>query len=405
MSKGILVINAGSSSIKFSLYLTGKDGLSAAGGQLRLASKGQVEGMYVAPRFVAAGPDGVRTADHRWDDPKTSHEVLLRYLLDWVEDHLDGAELVAAGHRVVHGGTDFTKPTLVTPEVLEQLEKLVPLAPLHQSYNLSPICALAKIHPDLPQVACFDTAFHRSNPAVAQTFALPRELTEEGVRRYGFHGLSYEYIAGALHQYDARAAEGRVVVAHLGSGASMCALKGGRSHASTMGFTALEGLPMGTRSGSLDVGVVFYLLEQKGMSVKDIESMLYKKSGLLGVSGVSNDMRVLMASDDPRAREAVDLFVYRICRELGSLTAAVGGLDALVFTAGIGQNSREIRALVCEQAAWLGIDFDAEANEAHGPRISTPDSPVSVWVIPTDEELMIATHTRKTLAEATRVAA
>jgi acetate kinase len=273
------------------------------------------------------------------------------------------------------------------------LETFIPLAPLHQPHNIVPIRTIAELNPNLIQVACFDTAFHTTNPPVSQNFALPRHLTAQGIRRYGFHGLSYEYIAGKLPEIDPQAANGRVVVAHLGSGASMCALLKGKSIASTMGFSAVDGLPMGTRTGNLDPGVILYLMREKGMNVDGIENLLYKKSGLLGVSEISNDMRILLKSNDPRAEEAIALFVYRIQRELGSLVAALGGLDALVFTAGIGENAPQIRARVCEKASWLGIQLDAEANQSGGPRISTEASRVAVWVIPTDEETMIATHT------------
>ena len=303
----------------------------------------------------------------------------------------------AAGHRVVHGGSQYSQPLLVTDELMEELERLVPLAPLHQPHNLAPIKALKEVHPKLLQVACFDTAFHRSNPWTSQSFALPRKITGEGVKRYGFHGLSYEYIARQLRQISPAVARGKVVVCHLGSGASMCAIQDGKSIASTMGFTALDGLPMGTRTGTLDAGVVLYLLQQKGMTPKEIEDMLYKQSGLLGVSGVSNDMRVLLESSEPHAAEAVELFVYRISRELGSLAAAMGGIDALVFTAGIGEHSPQIRAKVCEHAQWLGIEMDEEANDCDALQISGMESPVSVWVIPTDEEMMIAKHTREVL--------
>lgn len=389
MRDGILVINAGSSSIKFSLFLSNGDQKPL------LASKGQVEGINVAPHFIAQGPDGTTLAEQRWPaDSNLNHEDLLKHLIDWVEDHLDDAKLVAAGHRVVHGGPKYATPVLVDDNVLAELEGYVQLAPLHQPHNLAPIRALAKIHPDLQQVACFDTAFHRSNPKVATTFALPRELTEEGVRRYGFHGLSYEFIARRLREIDPKVAAGKVVVCHLGSGASMCAIQDGKSVASSLGFTAVDGLPMGTRTGNLDPGVILYLLQQKGMSAKDIENLLYKRSGLLGVSGISNDMRVLLESDDPHAIEAVELFCYRVNRELGSLAAAMGGLDALVFTAGIGEHSAPVREKVCALAGWLGIALDAKANDAHAELVSTASSRVPVYVIPTNEEMMIAKHTR-----------
>jgi acetate kinase len=281
----------------------------------------------------------------------------------------------------------------VTPAVLDELEKLVPLAPLHQPHNLRPIRIIARIRPDIPQVACFDTAFHRSAPEVAQAYALPSSITDRGVRRYGFHGLSYEYIASVLPQIAPAAAAGRTVVAHLGNGASMCAMVGGKSVASTMGFTAVDGLPMGTRCGSLDPGVILYLMDELGMDARAIEDLIYKRSGLLGVSGISSDMRALLASDDPGAHRAVDLFTYRLGRELGSLAAAAKGIDALVFTAGIGEHASAIRERVCRDAAWLGIELDPAANEAGGPRISAATSKVSVWAVPTNEELMIARHT------------
>ncbi|MCA1907666.1 MAG: acetate/propionate family kinase [Magnetospirillum sp.] len=389
MRDGILVINAGSSSIKFSLYLSNGDQ------KPDLQSKGQVEGINVAPHFIAQGPDGAVLAEQRWPaDSNLNHEDLLKHLIDWVEDHLGDARLVAAGHRVVHGGAKYSEPVLVDELTLGALDKLVPLAPLHQPHNLAPIRALAKVHPGLPQVACFDTAFHASNPPVATTFALPRELTEEGVRRYGFHGLSYEYISRRLREISPEKAAGKVVVCHLGSGASMCAIDNGRSVASTLGFTAVDGLPMGTRTGNLDPGVILYLLEEKKMNAKQIETLLYKQSGLLGVSGVSNDMRVLLESDNPHAAEAVDLFCYRIRRELGSLAAAMGGLDAVVFTAGIGERSAPVRRMVCEGAAWLGIQLDQAANDANATTITAAQSRVPVFVIPTDEEMMIAKHTR-----------
>ncbi len=392
MHDGILVINAGSSSIKFSLYLSDGDDKPV------LSSKGQVEGINVAPHFIAKAPHGAVLTEQHWpDQPNMSHEALFKYLIEWVEDHLGDAELKAAGHRVVHGGSLYSQPLLINDDLMTELEALVPLAPLHQPHNLAPIRALAKVHPGLAQVACFDTAFHRSNPWMAQSFALPRKLTGEGVKRYGFHGLSYEYIARQLRQLSPATARGRVVVAHLGSGASMCAIREGKSVASTMGFTALDGLPMGTRTGCLDAGVVLYLLQQKGMTAKEIEDLLYKQSGLIGVSGVSNDMRVLLESSEPHAAEAVELFVYRISRELGSLTAALGGIDALVFTAGIGERSPQVRERVCRHAEWLGIRLDDEANARDAQQISAIDSPVSVWVIPTDEEMMIARHTREVL--------
>ncbi|BAE51358.1 acetate/propionate family kinase [Paramagnetospirillum magneticum] len=392
MREGILVINAGSSSIKFSLYISNGDEKPL------LSCKGQVEGINVAPHFIAKSPHGGVLNEQRWpDQPNMSHEALFKYMIEWIEAQLGDAELKAAGHRVVHGGSQYSQPLLVNDELMEELEKLIPLAPLHQPHNLAPIRALTKVHPGLTQVACFDTAFHRSNPWTAQSFALPRKITGEGVKRYGFHGLSYEFIARQMRQLSPAAARGKVVVCHLGSGASMCAIDGGKSVASTMGFTAVDGLPMGTRTGTMDAGVILYLLQQKGMTPKEIEDLLYKQSGLLGVSGVSNDMRILLESSEPHAAEAVELFVYRISRELGSLAAAMGGLDALVFTAGIGERSPQIRERVCAHAEWLGVEMDQEANQRDSLLISAADSPVSVWVIPTDEEMMIAKHTRELL--------
>jgi acetate kinase len=308
-------------------------------------------------------------------------------------------KLIGVGHRVVHGGMQYTQPVRADAAVLAALDRFVPLAPLHQPHNLAAIRAVLHRSPDVPQVACFDTAFHRTNPEIAQMFALPYELHEAGVRRYGFHGLSYEYIASVLPQFDTKAAQGRTIVLHLGNGASMCALAGARSVASTMGFTAVDGLPMGTRTGNLDPGVVLYLMDERGMDARAVEKLLYQQSGLLGVSGVASDMRTLLASQEARAKLAVDLFVYRIGRELGSLAAALGGLDAIVFTAGVGENSAEIRARVCQTAAWLGVELDAAANAAGGPRISTAASRVTALAIPTNEELMIARHTERLLAQ------
>jgi acetate kinase len=398
MRDGILVINAGSSSIKFSLYI------SRNGHRPVLSSKGQVEGIGVAPHFIANNPKGKKIAENRWDS-HISHDDLFAHMLEWIESHLDGATLRVAGHRVVHGGRHFAAPVLVNDQVLDELEKLIPLAPLHQGHNLDPIRALARLHPGLPQVACFDTAFHTTNDNLATLFALPRWLIDEGVRRYGFHGLSYEYIAHRLHEIAPELAKGKVVVCHLGSGASMCAIDNGRSVASTLGFTAVDGLPMGTRTGVLDPGVVLYLLQEKKFDAKQIESLLYKESGLLGLSGISNDMRVLMDSDNPHAQEAVDYFIYRIGRELGSLAASMGGLDGVVFTAGIGEHSPVLRARVLRQAGWLGLDIDDEANHAHEGVISPAGNKVAAWVIPTDEELMIAMHTRRLLDLSTASAA
>ncbi|MFC0709787.1 acetate/propionate family kinase [Azorhizophilus paspali] len=392
MQNVILVLNAGSSSLKFSLFAERPD-------ELALQLRGQIEGLGGAPHFVAKDSAGTILGERRWaDGTRFSHDDAAHQLVEFLQDYRDRYRLTAVGHRVVHGGQEFSRPARVDGELLEKLEKLVPLAPLHQPYNLAPIRAVAARAPQLPQVACFDTAFHRQQPELAQLFALPPAITGRGVRRYGFHGLSYEYIAGVLPRLAPEAAAGRVVVAHLGNGASLCALLAGRSLASTMGFTAVDGLPMGTRCGAIDPGVILYLMDELKMDARAIERLLYKESGLLGVSGISSDMRELLASDAPSAALAVDLFVYRIGRELGSLAAALGGLDALVFTAGIGEHAATIRERVCRDAAWLGVELDSAANAAGGPRISSAASPVSAWVVPTDEELMIARHTRQTLS-------
>jgi acetate kinase len=388
MADTILVVNAGSSSIKFSLYETGH------GDPLSLVSKGQMDGIGTQPRLRALDARGAALTDQKYspgDVPDVS--AAMASVGGWLRTRLDGVWPVAVGHRVAHGGPAYASPALVDDAVLAALERLVPLAPLHQPHNLGPIRTIQARFPGTPQVACFDTAFHRGHAAVADHYALPEALYQDGVRRYGFHGLSYEYIARTLPRVAPEVAQGAVVVAHLGSGASMCAIREGRSVDSTMGFTALDGLPMGTRCGQLDPGVVLYLLSQKGWSAGEIERLLYRDAGLRGLSGVSNDVRDLLASDAPGARLALDYFVYRVGRELGSLAAALGGIDALVLTAGIGENSPEVRARVCARAEWLGVRLDASANLAGGPRISTPDSRVSVWVIPTDEERMIAEHT------------
>ncbi|MBP2230740.1 acetate kinase [Azospirillum agricola] len=392
-SKAILVINAGSSSLKFTLFRDSGQGDPA------VAVNGQISGIGTAPVFEAKDAGRRPLVSKAWQAGEASDRTaLLRHLLDWIEERLEGATLIAAGHRVVHGGVRHAAPVLITPAVLEELEGLVPLAPLHQPHNLAAIRALAEAHPELPQVACFDTAFHRGQPWQAGMFAIPRELTDEGVRRYGFHGLSYEYIARRLPEIAPELADGRVVVAHLGSGASMCAIHAGRSVDSTMGFTALDGLPMGTRCGAIDPGVLIYLMREKGLDAGAIEKLLYNKSGLLGVSGVSNDMRALLESADPHAEEAVELFCFRIAKETGGLASSMGGIDALVFTAGIGERSSPVRARVGDKLAWLGVKIDEAANTANAVKISTADSRIPVYVIPTDEERMIALHTRNALA-------
>jgi acetate kinase len=391
VSETIAVLNAGSSSIKFSLFERGED-------EPRATLRGQIEGLQTAPRFVAKDGKGSVRSEKRWDEgTRLDHAQAMDHLVSYLRSALGDGVLAGVGHRVVHGGLDFTGPVRADADVVAKLDALSSLAPLHQPHNLAPIKLLLERAPELPQIACFDTSFHRTNPDLAQRFALPAELHDSGIRRYGFHGLSYEYIASVLDGYDERAAAGKTLVLHLGNGASICALDAGRSVATTTGFTAVEGLPMGTRSGSIDPGVVLYLIGQRGMDVARVEALLYEESGLLGVSGVSSDMRTLLASDSPRARLAVDLFVYRIGRELGSLTAALGGLDAIVFTAGIGERAAAVRSQVCRDAEWLGVELDEAANASHGPRISTPGSRVSVWVIPTNEELLVARHAERLL--------
>lgn len=387
----IAVLNAGSSSIKFSLF-------ELDGRSLRVRCRGQIERIYTAPRFVAKRHDGTLIAEKSWPTgTHLGHDGALDELILFLKSEVSDVRLIGVGHRVVHGGVHFAEPVSVDAGVVVELEKLIPLAPLHQPHNLAPMRRILERLPALPQVACFDTAFHRTNPDLAQRFALPTELHEAGIRRYGFHGLSYEYIASVLGEFDSRAASGRTVVLHLGNGASMCALQSGRSITSTMSFTAVDGLPMGTRCGSLDPGVLLYLLEQRGLDARAIEKLLYHQSGLLGVSGISSDMRVLLDSQEPGAELAVALFCYRIRRELGSLAAALGGLDALVFTAGIGENSAALRRKVCHDASWLGVELDDHHNDSGGPRISAAASPVSAWVIPTHEELMIARNTLRIL--------
>ena len=387
MSDAILVLNAGSSSIKFSLFSGDERPM-----RQDLICEGECEGIGHQVHFTAKDGKGAGLIDEHLPEGAT-HQDALAALLGWLERTFPQYPLIAAGHRVVHGGSLYTGPVRIDESVIAELRRLIPLAPLHQPHHLAAIAALSKLHPTLPQIACFDTSFHHTQPEVASIFALPRHLTEEGIRRYGFHGLSYEYIASVLPDViGPAAAEARVVVAHLGNGASMCAMLNRKSVATTMGFTALDGLPMGQRCGTLDPGVVLYLMEEKSLTAQAISDLLYHASGLLGVSGLSNDMRTLLASDDPHAKEAVELFVYRICRELGSLAAALGGLDALVFTAGIGEHATDIRRRVCEHAQWLGFEIDEAANTVAGPKI-TASGRASAWVIPTDEDLMIARHT------------
>lgn len=387
MADAILVLNAGSSSLKFALYAVG-NGVPA----VRL--RGQIERIPAAPHLAMHDADGTLLHEQAWNDG-FDHDHATTLLLDLIAGQPDAGSIVAVGHRVVHGGRHFDRPVRIDDAVIDTLEHLVPLAPLHQPHNLAPIRALHARAPTLTQVACFDTAFHCTQPAVAQAFALPARITDLGVRRYGFHGLSYEYIADRLPTLDPAAR--RTVVLHLGNGASLCAIHDGRSVASSMGFTALDGLPMGTRCGSLDPGVLLFLIDALRMDARAIEHLLYHESGLLGVSGVSSDMRTLEASDDPRAAAAIELFVYRIGREIGSAAAALGGLDALVFTGGIGEHSARVRAAVCRQAAWLGVELDEGANATHATRISTTSSAARAYVIPTDEEAMIVRHVLATM--------
>jgi acetate kinase len=390
MEDHAIVLNAGSSSLKFCVYQR------PAAESWRLAARGQIEGIGTAARFKVSSGAGAVLADTSLGAVRDARGALDE-LAGWLRSSHRGAKVVAVGHRVVHGGAQFSGPTLVTPEVLEALRALVPLAPLHQPYNLAAIEAVTERLPGVPQVACFDTSFHRGQSAVAELVPLPADIRARGVQRYGFHGLSYEYIASVLPDIAPDLAHGRVIVAHLGSGASLCALRGGRSVDSTLGFTALDGLCMGTRPGALDPGVVLYLFQQLGLGPKEVEALLYKKSGLLGISGISNDMRDLLASDAAEARLAVDYFVYRAAKDIGALAAVLGGVDGLVFTAGIGERSVEIRRRIAAASAWLGLELDDDANASGETRISRAGSRVSAWVIPTNEELMIARHTATVL--------
>ena len=382
-----LVFNAGSSSLKFCVYRRpGEDAW-------RLEARGQIDGIGTSPRLAAKDDAGTTLADEALDASVRDGRSALGVLAGWLRERYAGARVLGVGHRVVHGGAKYAGPCIVTPEVLEDLRTLVPLAPLHQPHNLAAIEAVRDRLPGVPQVACFDTSFHRGQPAVAELVPLPKEIRDAGVQRYGFHGLSYEYIASALPSVAPEIADGRVIVAHLGSGASLCAMKARKSVDSTLGFTALDGLCMGTRPGSIDPGVVLHLFQTMGRSAKEVESILYKQSGLIGISGISNDMRDLLDNPSPSARLAVDYFVYQVAKFIGALAAVLGGADALVFTAGIGERSVEIRRRICEASAWLGVTVDTAANQSHGPKISTSAGRPSVWVVPTNEELMIARHT------------
>ena len=392
----ILVANAGSSSVKFQVFGIGRDG------GLQRQIKGQIDGVGSRPRLRATAADGSVLIDRNYENEAVPDvATALSTAGGWLRDELQ-INPVAVGHRVVHGGPDYDRPVRVDQDVVARLERFISLAPLHQPYNLAPIRSILSRFPEIPQVACFDTAFHRGHGALADHYAIPEALYAEGVRRYGFHGLSYEYIATTLPQVAPDIAAGRVIVAHLGSGASMCAISNGRSVESSMGFTALDGLPMGTRPGQIDPGVVLYLISEKGMAPADVQNFLYRECGLKGLSGVSNDMRELLKSDDPRAAFAIDYFVYRTSLFAGLLAAALQGVDGLVFTAGVGENSAAIRAAIAGKLGWLGVSIDADANEKHARLISRPESRVAVYVLPTDEELMIAQHTWSLLSKSSK---
>jgi len=392
MSECVVVINAGSSSIKFAIF--------EAGPAETILFRGKIEQIGISPRLRAIDAEGRQVAARSWAAEDLDHRAASREVLQTAMQLIQGRTVVAVGHRVVHGGVRYATPVLVDAEVIGSLAALTPLAPLHQPHNLAAIEAIAEMAPRIPQIACFDTAFHRDQPPLAQMFALPRRFTEDGIRRYGFHGLSYEYVTSRLGELAPELARGRVIVAHLGNGASLCAVRDGRSMATTMGFTAVDGLVMGTRCGALDAGVLIHLMDAYGMDARDLEDLVYRQSGLLGVSGVSSDMRALRASAEPNAAEAVALFVYRVVREIGSLAAALGGLDGIVFTGGIGENDAATRADIAAGCGWLGLDLD-EAADDHGARpINSAASRVAAWVIPTDEERMVARHTQAALVPA-----
>lgn len=382
-----LVLNAGSSSLKFCVFQRSDEK------EWQTAARGQIEGIGTSPRLSAKDLHGTLLADNRLDSGVKDGHAAIDALAAWLRSRWAGARVLGVGHRVVHGGVRFCQPVVLTRQMLGDLSVLIPLAPLHQPYNLAAIEAVFDRLPDVPQVACFDTAFHSGQSQVAKLVPLPRNICKSGLQRYGFHGLSYEYIASVLPKIAPEIANGRVIVAHLGSGASLCALKDGKSIDTSLGFTALDGLCMGTRPGALDPGVVLYLFQNLGLTPKGVETILYKQSGLLGISGISNDMRDLLGRSEPDARLAVDYFIYRASKEIGALAAVLGGVDGLVFTAGIGENSPEIRQRICEASSWLGVELDVQTNASGGPRISTRQSKISAWVMPTNEELMIARHT------------
>ena len=393
MKPTLLVLNAGSSSLKFALY----DAASDSDSQL---CKGLLEGIGGEGRLRVHAGTGDRMGDAHREVGAADHRQALHLVLDWLEGSYPDLDLIAAGHRVVHGGIEFAAPVVLDAAVLGKLETLIPLSPLHQPHSLAAIRALEGLRPGLPQVACLDTAFHRTMPELAQRFALPEELSALGLRRYGFHGLSYESIAALLPHHLGAAADGRVVVAHLGNGASLCAMRERRSVETSMSFTPLDGIPMGTRCGALDPGVLLYLMREQGMDEPDLSDLLHHRSGLLGISGISGDVRELLQSDKPAAAQALELFAYRTAQAIGGLAAVLGGLDALVFTAGIGEHAAPVRGAICQRLSWLGLQMDEVANARHGPRISSVDSPASAWIIPTDEESVIARHTRALLGRA-----
>ncbi|MFA7439514.1 MAG: acetate/propionate family kinase [Sphingomonadaceae bacterium] len=393
MNQAVVSLNSGSSSIKFALYTIADDEPVRVFG-------GKIEGIGTAPRLMAREADGTVLVDRSWPDSATlPHGTLLQEFFQWAGALTTDYEIIGIGHRIVHGGTDFAAPVLVDEDIIAALDALSPLAPLHQPHNLSAVRALREFAPHLPQIACFDTAFHHGRADATTRFALPRALYDAGVRGYGFHGISYEYIAQTLARHDPELAAGRVVVAHLGNGASMCAIHDGRSVDTSMGFSTVDGLMMGTRCGTLDPGVVLYLQTALGYSAEDIAHMLYKQSGLLGVSGISSDMRELTASDRPEAAAAVDMFVWRAARHAAALATTMGGLNGLIFTAGIGENSAPVRARICQHLAWLGLVTDRDANDRNDPVISAPESAITVGIIPTDEEWMIARHTLDVLQQ------
>ena len=393
MSEVILTLNAGSSSLKFAVFEFDTT-------QTTASISGKITGIGRAPEFSARVGDGADLEKGVLNHINTasSHEDIIALLLAWLKQHLEDRPLIAIGHRVVHGGSFFAAPTRITDDVLNKLETLNPLAPLHQPHNLAAIRAVSKWHPEVPQFACFDTGFHQTQDRVASLFALPRSLSDEGIVRYGFHGLSYEYIASVLPHHLGQQADARVIVAHLGNGASMCAMKNRQSVATSMGFTALDGLMMGRRCGTLDPGVVLYLMQSKGMTVSQVEALLYRQSGLLGVSGISNNMQVLQDSDDPHAREAIELYAFRAASVLAGLATVIGGLDALVFTAGIGENSALMRHLICDRLAWMGLCLDSEANDENATTISSSHSTVTVLKLPTNEEAVVAKACRSIVA-------